>query len=574
MPDDILTEFFKYLPEKDREEFKFFPQQYEIELNKTKDDLINSLYKLKKELHPQFLFTVGHSGTLNDIDWLIKNKKYFDGDYKEKSRRERNDHVLFLSRLGQLSNNLSGMLFGQFADEPYESELVYTIAADTFKKMGLHSYTRIDKDQERRKLYVDLSSIDLGYHAYRFVPWTSEIDKSVGKPLREYYLENELNVEMGLKPVVFRFISSGVTTPVHEIIHHISSLYNKDAYNIAVTKTFNESFKDVSDLLSLAHDRGSLFGGIDKKIRKKIKEKELDIRGKDLTDPFVFWEIVKRHGPDLAGATEILLDKLYESSSSYLSGSIPFRLMEEGVASYLAINNASINRAPSEFKGLDNSIKNMVSIGAKLEKFRYLQRRIDFYTNDKKLADYYIPELQIYPVSYLYIAYQADRQKPVNTRWYFDLIKKNFLKRNIKIPSHPRVIEKKRKEDLNPRLAQQQKIETMMQQMNQNIVSYRQRLDEIDNLLNEYRNQLNRLESSHSDPSFSDIPYRPHRRPLGSRRPSLSNEIDMLFNNRRVSSTISRQVRNNDTVRTIMYAVAGGIIILTLNQAIRHYLAR
>jgi hypothetical protein len=568
MHDGILDDFFKYLPEKERVEFKVFPHFYEMELFKTKQELTEMLYKLKDELHPQILFTTGRVGTLNDLNWLTKNKKYFFNSKEKKKLSRRDTYRMYMFRLGQFSSRISGMLFGEFADEPYESELVYTIASDTFRKMGLHSYVRTDEDDKKR-VYVDLSKLGLGMHAYRFVPWTSGLDVSVGKVMKEYYLDRDLHVEMGLKPVVFRLLSSAVTTPAHEVIHHISSMYNRDAYSHAMTKIFDESFKDIPNIFNLSRDRGTLLGTID----KRIKNKGFDIRGKDLSDPFIFWDIVKKHGVKIAEACNVPLSKLYEASFNYLSRTLPFRFLEEGVASYLSIENASIEKPPSEFSGLDNSLKNLVEFGAKLEKLNYLERKIYFYTGEKKLPDYCISERQLYPVSYLYVAYRVNEEKPTKIRWYFDLIKNNFLRRGIPIPTYQRTIERKRREDLNPRLVQQRRLEALIQEMNRNIDETRRRLNEVDNLLREYRSQLNRLEESRPSFDFPEISYRPHRRPLRRRNErSLSAEIDRFFSNRRVRSTISREMRENYVFRTIIFTVAGVAISYGISQLLRKYL--
>jgi hypothetical protein len=579
-PEEILDDFFKYLPEKERVEFKVFPHFYEMELNKTRQELTDMLYKLKDELHPQISNTTGHDGVLNDLDWLVKNTKYFN-NFEKKKEDERGNHRMYMARLDQLSTRLSGTLFGEFADEPYQNDLTYTIASDTFRKIGLHSYTRTDNDNNQKNLYVDLSKLGLGMHAYTFVPWTSGLDISVGKPIREYYLDKDLHVEMGLKPIIFRLLSSAVTIPVHEIIHHISSMYNRDAYSQSFTKIFNESFKEIPNIFSLSHDKGTLFGSID----KKLENKGFDIRGKDLSDPFIFWDIVKKHGIKISDAADIPLNKLYEGSFNYLSRTLPFRILEEGVASYLSIENASIEKPPSEFSGLDNSLKNLVKFGAKLEKLNYLERKIDFFIGKNELADYYIPERQIYPVSYLYISYQAGEQNPTSAKWYFDLIKNNFLKRNVSIPIYQRTIETKKREDLNPMLAYQRRIESRLQQIENNTNLQLQRISnenkrnweqvntKIDDCTQELRDRLNRSENSSSRFDFPDVHYRPHRSVLGGRSRnnelSLSTEIERAIGH----PSIRREIRNDDLIKSLVYAVTIGVIGYTASQVLRRYLS-
>ena len=77
-PVEILDNFFEYLPEKAKEEFKVFPHFYEMELHETKKDLAEMLDDLKDKLHPQILSTSGRDGTLNDLNWLKKKKKYLN----------------------------------------------------------------------------------------------------------------------------------------------------------------------------------------------------------------------------------------------------------------------------------------------------------------------------------------------------------------------------------------------------------------------------------------------------------------------------------------------------------------
>jgi len=389
--------------------------------------------------------------------------------------------------------------------------------------------------------------------------------------LREYYLENELRVEMGLKPTVFRSISTGVTTPAHEIIHYMSSIHNNDAYTSSVIQSFNQSFKEMPNVFSLTQDRGILFGVIDSKFRDKINSKGFDIRGKDLNDPFIFWEIIKKHGVEIADATDVPLNKLYDASFNYLSKYIPFRLLEEGVASYLSINNASIDRTPKELSGLDKSLKSLVNLGSKLRKLEYFERAIDFYTGNKQLADYYIPELQLYPLSYLYVAYQVDNQKPNNAKWYFDLLRQNYQKRNLSMPSFPRHVERKTREEAYPHLAQQQRIQALIEQTNQNIQNYTRRLDEIDRLLSEYRNQLNQLqEHSSSSPGFdynySDLGQISSYEP---RRTRPTTELDRLLNNHRVRSSVRRYINNNEVLSTLSVVALGAVAGYTISRVLR-----
>ncbi|MDI6798983.1 MAG: hypothetical protein QMD12_03270 [Candidatus Aenigmarchaeota archaeon] len=542
-----MKEIFNFLRENE-EELKLVPHFYQIELNQTRKELIEMLYKLKEGLHPQFLFSTGRAGTLNDIKWLIKNEENF------KSTKE-SDYAEFRYRLNHLSNSLSEMLFGEFADQPFENELVYQIASSTFRKMGIRSYF---KDEEKR-LLLDLTQFKNGMVSYKFVPWSSGIEKSLGKVLDEYYLENELRVDIGLKPLVFRSLSTGITTPVHETIHHISTLYTSGAYSTAIAQAFKDSFKDIS-IFKLIQDHSMLFGSIDNKLRDEMNKMGFDIRGKDLTDPFVFWEIVKRHGIPISDICDIPLNKLYEASYSYLSSYLPFRVLEEGVACYLAIKNADIERAPKEFAGLENSLKSLVSFGSKLRKLEYLERAIGFYTGEKELADYYIPELQLYPLSYLYIARKAEIEKPKDVRWYFDLIKNGYVKRAI-APAQ-RFIKRKKIEEVSPNLAHQRKIESLIAEMNQNIQNYRQRLDEVDRLLNEYRNQLNQLQSLRNYPSVS---YQPYRR---------ENELSSLLNSRRVRSEISPRMDDSELLRNVMYVAAGAIVSYSLARILNQYLSR
>lgn len=544
---EVMKEVFNFLPE-NKEELKILPYFYQIELNQTKNELIQMLYKLKEELHPQFLFSSGNTGTLNDLNWLIENKENFKSD-KESAYAE------FRFRLDNLSNAFSEILFGEFADQPFDSELTYQIALSTFKKMGIRSYF---KDEDKR-LQLDLSQLKNGLVSYKFVPWSSGVDKSLGKVLDEYYLEDELRVDVGLKPSVFRLLSTGITTPVHETIHHISTLYTSGAYSSATIQAFKNSFKDLP-IFKIIEDHGALFGSIDNKLRDEMNKKGFDVRGKDLTDPFVFWEIIKRHGVAISEISDVPLNKLYEASYSYLSSYLPFRLLEEGVACYLSIKNADIEKAPKEFAGLDNSLKNLVRFGAKLRKLEYLERAIGFYTGEKELANYYIPELQIYPLSYLYVAKKTETEKPKDARWYFDLLKNNYTKRSITPTS--RFIKRKKIEEVSPHLAQQKRIESLITEMNQNIQNYRQRLDEVDRLLNEYKNQLNHLQSSRDYPSIS---YQTRR--------SVSRDSSLL-DNRRIRNEILHRINENELLRNVMYAAAGVVISYSLARILSKYISQ
>lgn len=545
---EILKEILNFSTE-NKEELKILPYFHQIELNQTKNELIEMLHKLKEELHPQFLFSTGQAGTANDINWLIKNKENFKSD-------KENSYAEFRYRLNNLSNTFSEILFGEFADQPFDNELTYQIASSTFKKMGIRSYFK----DEGKRLLLDLTQLGNGLVSYKFVPWSPGIEKNLGKVLDEYYLENELRVDIGLKPSVFRLLSTAIIIPVHETIHHISTLYTSGAYSSAIAQSFNNSFKDIP-IFKIIQDHGMLFGSVDNKLRDGMNKKGFDVRGKDLTDPFVFWEIVKRKGVAISETSDIPLNKLYDASFSYLSSYLPFRLLEEGVAGYLSISNADIEKAPKEFSGLDNSLKSLVSFGAKLRKLEYLERAIDFYTGQKKFADYTIPELQLYPLAYLYISRKAEIEKPKDIKWCFDLVKNNYEKRSI-IPT-PRFIKRKKIEEISPKLAQQKRIEALIAEMNQNIQNYRQRLDEVDRLLNEYKNQLNQLQSSRDYP----ISYQP------SSSSRTSNRLNNLLNNRRVRNEISHHMNDNELLRNVMYVAAGVVISYGVAQILNKYLS-
>lgn len=268
---ELFKEILKFSNVKD--EFKILPNLYQVELKETKEELIESLYNLKEKLHPQLLFSEGQRGTLNDINWLIEHKD----DFKKAENKEA--YARFRYRLQELSNSFAEMLFGEFADQPFESELVYSITSSTFKRMGIGSHV---KNENERELELDLSVLGKGKVDYKFVLWEDKIEKRSGKILDEYYLDDKLKVEIGLKPSVFRFLSTGVTTPTHEIVHHVCELYTSGAYASAISKSFNESFKDIK-LFRLFQDKGILFGSIDNRIKDKLKS--FDLREKDLTDP-------------------------------------------------------------------------------------------------------------------------------------------------------------------------------------------------------------------------------------------------------------------------------------------------
>ena len=201
---EVLKDFMEYLPSKEKEEFKVFPNFYEIELNRTRRNLVKSLYELEERLHPQFLFTFGRAGTLNEVKWLIKNKNNFE---KNGEKGQNSSYLAYRHRLRSLGNTFSRLLFGEFSDEPYEGPLVYNIVASAFKRMGVESYVI---NEEERRVYLDLSSLGLGVHAYKFVPWSSGINKELGKVLSEYYMEDELFVDIGLKICVFGSISTDI----------------------------------------------------------------------------------------------------------------------------------------------------------------------------------------------------------------------------------------------------------------------------------------------------------------------------------------------------------------------------
>ncbi|RLI97309.1 MAG: hypothetical protein DRP00_04260 [Candidatus Aenigmatarchaeota archaeon] len=530
---EFFKEILKFIPTKNKEEFKVLPNLYEIELRETKKELVESLYELKDELHPEFLFSSGQEGTLNDLNWLLEHKKDFE-------EGEKDAYFKFRYKLQNLSNTFAEMLFGEFVDQPFESELVYSIVSSSLKKMGIKSYLR---DEEEKELELDLSPIGKGRVGYKLTPWISGIEKNAGKILDEYYLENKLKVEIGLKPSVFRSLSSGITTPTHEILHHVSNLYNSDAFSLAVSKAFNESFKDLP-IFRIFRDKGMLFGSVDKKLREKLEQKEIDIRGKDLTNPFIFWEIVRRHGIEISDISKIPLNKLYEACFSYISKSLPFKILEEGIASYLSIENACIEDVPKEFAGLENSLKSLVKFGAKLRKLEYLERGIGFYTGEKFSAPYYLPEFQVYPLAYLYVAQQVDLHKPKGIKWYLDFLRDNYLRRGLTIPPK-RFVKKKRLEEVSPRLAQERRLQAMMNEINQNIQNYRKRLNEIDRLLKEYKNQLNQIRRLENR-SFNSRNYRPR------------NFI---------------RIENDETLRNVIWLAAGTLSIYAFTKFLDRYLS-
>ena len=539
MPED-LREILNFLPQ-EKEELKALPYVYQSVLSETRKELIKSLYELKEKLHPEFLFTTGERGSMNDINWLLEHKD----EFKEKKE----NYLECIYRLRNLSTGFAEMLFGEFADQPFDSELVYQISASTFRKMGLRSYVKFG---EEKFLQVDLTPLGKGIVTYKFVPWTSGIEKSVGKVLDEYYLENEHRVEIGLKPSVFRSLSSGITTPVHEIIHHISNLYNSEALSSAVLKSFNSAFKEIPSF-QLLQDRGMLFGSVDNKLREELKKNNIDLRGKDVLNPFILWEIVKRHGIKISEISKIPLHKLYDATYRYLSTYLPFRLLEEGIASYLPIKNASIEEIPKDLKGLNNSLTSLVKFGARLRKLEYFERGIEFYTGENQLGNYYQTELQLYPLAYLYIDSQVNLKKPQNIKWYFDLVRENYLKRGIRISSS-RYIKRKRIEEVSPRVARERRIQAMINQMKQNIQEYKQKLDEVDTLLKEYKRQLDDAQSFR----FSSFSHP---------TPNLHNVLD----NPRIRNAISKEMRNNELFRNVMYVAAGAIIIYGLTTALDRY---
>lgn len=430
--------------------FRILSNIYEVELNKTKEELINSLYKLSETLHPKLLFTTGSSGTLNDINWLIKHKE----DFKKQDKYNR-----FRYRLQVLSEKFSEILFGEYLSGAFENELIYLISSSSFKKMGINSSVN------NKELELDFQ----GKINYKFVPLTYGIEKEAGKVLDEYYLGDKLNVKIGLKPSAFRSISS-VTIPTHEIIHHLSSLYNPGAYESALYKAFKESFDELNFRLSL--DRGMLFGSVSENLRKKLNEIGIDLSGKDLLDPFVFWEIVKRHGNKISSASEIPLQKLEESSLNYISKSLPFRILEEGLACCLSIENTDIEKPPQNFSGLESSLKEIVNFGSKLKKLEYLEAGISFYTEEKIFSPYLIPELQVYPLSYLSCS-EIFRGKKLKD--CLDILKNYYVENKIQFS--PKNIRRKEKEKSDP----------LIEEINSTLNEYRKRIEELDKVLNEYR---------------------------------------------------------------------------------------
>jgi len=490
--DGVLKEFASYLPEKLRKDFKSLTNIYKIELESTKRDVIDSLYKLSEELHPQFLYTTGSEGTLNELEWLIKNKDRFTGVSRNGSPENTsglgfseldlsdlgvgdesdvhasapnnnipNNNIFYseyASHLDSLSRQFSELLFGEYVSEFFDSELPYYIAASAFNKMDFDSHVA-EGDEGDRRVEIDLSKFGLDLYAYRFVPWTSPLEKTSGKPLSEGWESSEnperssrkrYCVDMGLKPGVFGSLSTAVTTPVHEIIHHISSHYTANAYAVAKEKAFSGAFKDLKRFFNVSKEENVLFGSVDEEVDKKIKEKGIELRGKDLLDPFILWDIARKHGNDIdeiianAESQPLKTDKLAQPSTSfqnavykYMSSYLPPRLLEEGVAVNLSLNNAGLDEAlmPAKFKGLERSVKSIVDFGVSLSKLHCLANNITFYTGEKMFSSYYLPELQLYPVAYLHVANLAEaantskeqkgqiQREETDAKWYFDLIK-------------------------------------------------------------------------------------------------------------------------------------------------------
>lgn len=457
--DGLFKEFAKYLPKEDREDLKSLSNMYEIEMAAVKKSLIDDLYTLRAELHPQLLYTTGDDGTLNEIDWLLEHKERVlkppaKSDKSNNSLINTPDSILpvnqaeanpnsdthfltaYSNHINRLSNTFANMLFGYYMNDLFEAELPYNITSSAFKNMGFG--TSVFEDEEGgKRVGIDLSDIGLELFAYKFVPWTDPLEKSLGKSLNEGIVKgtngsaDKYYVDMGLKPEVFSFISTAVTTPIHEIVHNISSHYTSRAYSTSIEKVFKNSFKDFKKYFSVTRDHGVLFGNIDEDLSKQLSEKGIELRGKDLIDPFVLWEITKRHGQQIADIIDQPVDKFQNAAYDYLSNYLPFRIVEDGIAINLTLNNAGIDEIPAKLKGLDKSVKNLIKFGVDLERFQYLTRGVDFYTGEKMMASYYLPELQLYPVSYLYIADLASKQNNMGAKSYFQMASNVYRQKNL-----------------------------------------------------------------------------------------------------------------------------------------------
>ena len=469
--DGLFKEFARYLPKEDRADLRSLDTMYNIELAATKKDLVDDLYALRSHLHPQLLYTTGDDGTMNDIDWLIERKDRFlrppafesgrptseasnistpdsispeDQDMNPNS--DKNFHRAYTDRLDRLSSTFANTLFGYYVNDLYNAELPYNITSSAFNKMGLGTSLFEDEEGDRR-VGIDLSKIGLELFAYKFVPWTDSLEKSLGRPLNEGVVKatsasraaadavgkatDRYYVDMGLKPNVFSSISTAVTTPIHEIVHSISSHYTSRAYSNSIEKVFNSSFKDFKKHFSVTKDRGMLFGQIDEDVSNQLSERGIELRGKDLIDPFVMWEVVKRNGQQIADIIEQPADKFQKATYDYLSSYLPFRMVEEGIAINIALKNAGIDEVPSKLKGLEKSVKNIVKFGVDLERLKYLTRGVGFYTGENMMAGYYLPELQLYPVSYLYISNLADKHEEMDPQWYFQMASNIYRKKNL-----------------------------------------------------------------------------------------------------------------------------------------------
>ncbi len=443
------------------EEARFIANVFESELTKTKKELIESLYSLKENLHPDFLFTDGKTGTLKDLNWLLENRRsFFEKNYD------------FNYRLKRFSSKLSEILFGELLEDCFSNELLHSITSSTLRKSGIKSFS--EKDE------VLVNFLDERI-SYKFSPY-SGLEKEGGKILDEYYSNEKLVVEVGIRPLAFRSISV-ITLPSHEILHHLSNLYTKNSFSSAIAKSFEESFSSLN-IFKISSDRGIVFGFVSEDASKKLRERGIDLRGKDLLNPFVLSEIFSRHGEKICSALKISSLELNGAMASYLKKYLPFRVLEEGLACYLSVENACIDEIPPKFSGMENSLREIVKFGSLMKKFEYLENGIDFY-GGKTFSPYYIPEAQLYPLSYLYFSKKFGNK---NALYYFEILKKYYSEKNVE--GMGRIVRRKEEKD------------DVIRELRSTLNEYKKRIEEMDKLLDDCKRRIRREETINQTQNF------------------------------------------------------------------------
>jgi hypothetical protein len=412
----LAHRFSSYMHENMRGDFlrtaASLPSIYRMELASSKKSVVEDLIRLSENLHPSFFYesSVGRN-VRDEMEWLIENKHAFlnpaigDGIDRRAERAGR-EYVSYLSRLDSLSSDFSGMLFCNDGGDPFDSQMPYLISGSSLGSMGFKAKSA-EGDGGRLTAVADLREIGLGIFNYGFGRSGDDFEgigkRTVSEEPNNSSCPRTIDVVLGLPPSTFERLSTAVTLPTEASLLHIISNYCDGGLHRAKAKAFNDAFKEFGGKVSLVEDQGALFGHVDEDAGNYLEKRGVELRGRDLLDPFLLLEISKRHGDDIADALEGTNPDFHTAAYEYLADSLPYSLMQDGIACRLSASHAEIGSVPSELSGLEGSVRGIVAFGSDLRRFEILSHGIGFYEG-KPFVPHPIPRSQAQTLSYLFVS--------------------------------------------------------------------------------------------------------------------------------------------------------------------------